>query len=44
MLGYLREDLVGTALGSVECSLLDVFFWSDLALGKRRFNRNLRFQ
>ena len=26
MLGYLREDLVGTALGSMECSLLDVFF------------------
>ena len=32
MLGYLREDLLGKALGSVECSLLDVFFWSDLAL------------
>jgi PAS domain S-box-containing protein len=32
MLGYLREDLVGKALASVECSLLDVFFWSDLAL------------
>lgn len=32
MLGYLREDLIGKALGSVECSLLDVFFWSDLAL------------
>ncbi|MES2049779.1 MAG: PAS domain-containing sensor histidine kinase [Pseudomonadota bacterium] len=32
MLGYLRQDLVGSALASVECSLLDVFFWSDLAL------------
>ncbi len=32
MLGYQRDDLVGKALASVECSLLDVFFWSDLAL------------
>ena len=32
MLGYVREDLVGKALASVECSLLDVFFWGDLAL------------
>lgn len=32
MLGYLREDLIGKALANVECSLLDVFFWSDLAL------------
>ena len=31
MLGYAREDLVGQGLASVECSLLDVFFWSDLA-------------
>ena len=32
MLGYQRDELVGKALASVECSLLDVFFWSDLAL------------
>ncbi len=31
MLGYAREELLGKALASVECSLLDVFFWSDLA-------------
>lgn len=32
MLGYAREDLLGKALASVECSLLDVFFWGDLAV------------
>jgi PAS domain S-box-containing protein len=30
MLGYSRQQLLGKALASVECSLLDVFFWEDL--------------
>lgn len=30
MLGYQREELLGQPLATVECSLLDVFFWEDL--------------
>lgn len=32
MLGYTREELQNKVLSSVECSLLDVFFWDDLVL------------
>ena len=30
MLGFLAEELIGTELSKVECSLLDVFFWDEL--------------
>ncbi len=30
MIGCTREDLIGLDLSSVECSLLDLFFWEDL--------------
>lgn len=32
MLGYLREELLGRPLASVECSLQDLFFWEDLKM------------
>lgn len=32
MLGYTRDELQNKVLSSVECSLLDVFFWDDLVL------------
>ena len=31
MLGYRQYELIGRELSSVECSLLDVFFWDELA-------------
>jgi len=31
MLGYRPEELIGRELSKVECSLLDVFFWDELA-------------
>ncbi|PRC90598.1 PAS domain-containing sensor histidine kinase [Solimicrobium silvestre] len=31
MLGFLPEELLGNALSFVECSLLDLFFWEELA-------------
>jgi PAS domain S-box-containing protein len=31
MIGYLPEELIGKELSKVECSLLDVFFWDELA-------------
>jgi len=31
MLGYLPDELIGRELSKVECSLLDVFFWDELA-------------
>ncbi|MET3105482.1 PAS domain S-box-containing protein [Oxalobacteraceae bacterium GrIS 1.18] len=31
MIGYLGAELIGRELSKVECSLLDVFFWEELA-------------
>jgi len=30
MLGRSREELIGTHLSTVECSLQDLFFWDDI--------------
>lgn len=32
MIGYLPEELIGKELSTVECSLLDVFFWDELVI------------
>ncbi len=31
MIGYLPDELIGKELSTVECSLLDMFFWDELA-------------